>query len=264
MKLLFKIMYDGRAYHGFQVQPNGISVQEALCCAGEKFFGFPVAVTGCSRTDSGVHALGFCATVSPRDAASPADWCTVPVSKLHRALSPYLPDDISVIAAARVENDFHPRYCAVEKEYIYKTWDKPYKDPFLRGRAYMTCRSLGDDDISRMNSLAEAIVGRRDFTSFMAAGSKIECAVRDVRSAAVTRDTDGTVCLRISADGFLYNMVRIIVGTLLEMTYKKMSPADMERVICARDRSAAGATAPPEGLYLRRVEYDRVINWECN
>ena len=153
MKLLLKIMYDGRAYHGFQVQPNGISVQEALCTAGEKFFGFPVAVTGCSRTDSGVHALGFCAAVSPRDKAlSRTEWCTVPAAKLHRAMAPYLPDDISVIAAAQVEDDFHPRYCAVEKEYIYKIWDAPYKDPFLRGRAYMTLRQLSDDDIARMNA----------------------------------------------------------------------------------------------------------------
>lgn len=265
MKLLLKIMYDGRAYHGFQVQQGAASVQQALCAAGEGFFAFPVDVTGCSRTDSGVHALGFCATVAPKDAALlHSEWCTVPVGKLHRAMAPYLPDDISLVAAARVEDAFHPRYCATEKEYLYKIWDAPYKDPFLRGRAYMTSRQLSDEDIVRMNALARAIVGKKDFTSFMAAGSKIQCAVRNVKNASVSRSADGTVCLCISADGFLYNMVRIIVGTLLEMTYKKMSPSDMERVIEAKSRSAAGATAPPDGLYLRRVEYDRPINWECN
>ncbi len=263
MKLLLKVSYIGTEYSGFQCQKNGRAIQNVLTEAAEKVFGFPCDVTGCSRTDAGVHALGFCCTVAPKENKEEA-WCTIPTAKVNRAFAPHLPDDISVVAAAQVADDFHPRYYSKGKEYIYKIWDAKYDDPFVAGRSYRHRRGVSEDGFRRMQKAAENYVGYYDFSSFMASGSKIVDARRTVLYANVERCSDGMLCFRVAADGFLYNMVRIMAGTLLDCAMGKFEPDDIIDIINAKDRSRAGFTAPPEGLYLSQVFYDEEINWECN
>lgn len=257
MKYLLKIKYIGTAYCGFQCQKNGVAIQNVLTDASGKVFKCPCKVTGCSRTDSGVHALGFCATVEPEKE------CSIPAGRIHRAYSQHLPDDISVIAAAEVDDEFHPRYYVKGKNYIYRIWDGLYEDPFEKSRSMRLTPSITDEGLERMKIAAEAFVGKYDFSSFMAKGSKIVDTVRTVTEASVYREKDGCIVFSVSADGFLYNMVRIMAGTLVEVGQGKISPESIKDIIASCDRSAAGVTAPPEGLYLNEVFYNEEIHWEC-
>ncbi len=263
MKLLLKVSYIGTEYSGFQCQKNGRAIQNVLTEAAGKVFGFPCDVTGCSRTDAGVHALGFCCTVSPRERAE-EKWCSIPASKVNRAFAPYLPTDIAVVAAAAVSDDFHPRYSSKGKEYIYKIWDAKYDDPFVAGRAYRHRRGVSEEGIRRMQKAAENLVGYNDYSAFMATGSKITDARRTVYYANVERTADGMICFKVAADGFLYNMVRIMAGTLMDCAHGKFEPEDVKSIIASKDRSRAGFTAAPEGLYLSRVFYDEDIAWQCD
>lgn len=263
MKILLQIRYNGAAYCGFQAQPDGRAVQNVLTDAFSKLFGFPCAVTGCSRTDSGVHALGFCATIAPRTEPYAVNWCPIPVEKIHRAANTCLPDDISVTAAAIVPDDFHPRYNVVSKTYEYRIYDALARDPFLHGRAYHSVRRINEDGTQIMNACASSFCGTHDFSAFMATGSKITDPVRTVFSASVSREESGMIVYRVEADGFLYNMVRIMTGTLLECAYGGRSPDAVLDALKTGDRTKAGFTAPPEGLYLTRVKYDRPIRWLC-
>lgn len=259
-------MYDGTGYCGFQSQKNGRSVQEVLTKAMSALAGMECTVTGCSRTDAGVHALGFCAAVSPAAAVSPdagilRTWLTIPPEKLPRAAEKLLPPDISICGAAVMDDTFHPRYDVASKEYIYKISDIPYRNPFTVGRVWQLKKPISEEGLRQMRLAAEKINGYRDYTSFMAAGSKIVDARRNVYHCIVSREGDGTITLRISADGFLYNMVRIITGTLVDTAYGTFSPDRMGEIIEAKDRSAAGRTAPACGLYLNEVTYRRPIQW---
>lgn len=263
MKLLLKISYIGTNYQGFQCQKSGLAVQNIMTDAAEKVFGFPCNITGCSRTDAGVHALGFCLTVEPREDRG-EDWCTVPTGKVHRAFAPHLPQDIAVLGAAKMEGDFHARYSARGKEYIYKIWDGAADDPFVAGRSCRRRIPVTAEGEQRMCQAAKAFVGEHDFAAFMASGSKITDCVRTVYDARVERNADGMLKFTVSANGFLYNMVRIMAGTLLECAVGKIEPDDIENIIKARKRENAGFTAPPEGLYLNRVFYDEDIIFECD
>ena len=255
MKLLLKVMYDGSSFAGYQAQPGVRTVQGVLTEAVSATLGFPCTVTGCSRTDAGVHALGFCCAVEPRDEnLRSTEWMRIPVGRFHRALANHLPEDISVCAEAEVMDDFHARYNVISKEYVYRMYDTAGTDPFMRQRAWHLKRQITDEGISRMRSAAEHIVGRHDFTSFMASGSKITDATRTVYSLSVER-VGGAIELRISADGFLYNMVRILTGTLIEVGRGKRVPEDVKEIINAQDRGAAGFTAPAQGLFLVEVDY---------
>ena len=263
MKILLRIRYDGGAYCGFQAQPNGTSVQSVLTEVFSRLFGFPCNVTGCSRTDSGVHALGFCAAVEPKDETLRGEnWCSVPVGKIHRAANVLLPDDIAVRAAAEVPDDFHPRYNVVRKTYEYHILRSPARDPFLRGRVFHAPRPITEEGVALMRRTAEIFVGKHDFSGYMAVGSKITDATRTVYAAEV-EEKDDMLLYRVSADGFLYNMVRIMAGTLLDCAYGKKTPDDAAAALRTGDRSLAGFTAPGHGLYLCRVEYDRIIDWRC-
>ena len=262
MKLLLKIMYDGTRYAGYQAQTEFPSVQTTLTEAVGECFGFPCNVTGCSRTDAGVHALGFVCTVEPRENRG-EDWLTVPVGRVHRALSKYLPDDISVCGEAAVDDGFHPRYSVKRKTYIYEMYDTPFSDPFYENRAWHLKRRLTDEDIRKMNEGGAHLVGRHDFTSFMASGSKITDAVREIYSLRIERGSDGIVTLSVSADGFLYNMVRIITGTLADVAAGTIQPDEIGVILSAKDRTKAGRTAPACGLYLADVDYGEEIGWKC-
>ena len=252
MKYLLEISYLGTAYHGFQAQDNAETVQRVLTEAAGRLFNSVCAVTGSSRTDAGVHARGFCVTLEPK-----APYSNVRTENIPRALCALLPEDIGVVSAREVPEDFHPRYSALGKEYEYLIHTGSCRDPFLVGRAWMHPMRLDEDAASAMSAAAEHIVGRHDFTSFMAAGSDIKDPVRTVGCCRVSRD--GLLLrINISADGFLYNMVRIIAGTLVAVGEGKLSPQDVADIIAARDRSRAGVTAPPDGLYLNRVFYPDV------
>jgi len=261
MKLLLKIMYDGTGYCGFQSQKNGRSVQEVLTRAMNTLIGRECTVTGCSRTDAGVHALGFCAAVQPAGENIPHNWLSIPPEKLPRAAERILPPDISLCGAALMDDDFHPRYDVESKEYIYRISDAPYRDPFTAGRVWQLKKPVSEEGFREMCLAAGKIQGYRDYSSFMAAGSKITDARRTVYACSTERTADGLITLRIRADGFLYNMVRIITGTLIDTAYGTFSAEDMEAVMNAENRSAAGRTAPACGLYLNEVTYRVPVNW---
>ncbi len=262
MKLLLKLSYIGTGYCGFQFQKNGLTVQSVITECAARVFGFPCSVTGCSRTDAGVHARGFVCSVEPKDRTeSEGDWLHIPVEKIHRAFAQILPRDISVIASAAVSDSFHPRYSAVGKQYTYRIWDAPWEDPFEYKRSMKSIFRISSEALVGMNKAAELFCGRHDFTSFMASGSKITDPHRRVFDARVTRESGGAVAFTVSADGFLYNMVRIMAGTLLAVAAGRLQPEDIPGIIESRDRKAAGATAPAWGLYLDRVFYNENINW---
>ena len=248
MKYLAAITYKGTAYHGWQVQPNGATVQGIMseCCKAA--LGCVCAVTGCSRTDSGVHAKRYFCTIEPL-----ADnYNKIPPERLPDALNHLLPDDIAVISAREADGGFHPRYSAAEKEYVYLIWNERRPDPFLNGLAYHL--PYPPLDVTAMNRGAAAFIGKHDFSGFMSAGSSVEDTVRTVRSLSVSAE-NGLVSIKISADGFLYNMVRIIAGTLVDVGLGKIRPSELSDIISSRDRSKAGATLPACGLYLNDVKY---------
>ena len=247
MKYLAKIKYVGTDFHGFQFQPDERTVQGELTGAAESVFGAPVKVTGCSRTDSGVHANGFVITLETDGAAPPPE-------KLPLAFARYLPDDVSLYYAERCADDFHPRYDAISKEYVYLIYNDFVADPFLRSRSWFLPRLITDNALERMKLAAKQFIGKKDFYAFMSSGSDVEDTVREVYSLTVTR-REKLIEIRISADGFLYNMVRIIVGTLVEVAFGRIEPDSIQRIIDARERSQAGMTAPPDGLYLDSVKY---------
>ncbi len=249
MKILLRIKYLGSSFCGWQYQPNARTVQNTLTAAAEKLFGERCNITGCSRTDSGVHANDFCATVELSENAN-----RIPLDRIPTAFSPFLPSDIAVISAKTVDDSFHPRYDVKYKEYIYKIHIGKVSDPFLYGRVWHYDRQLCDDASLRMNECASALVGKHDFASFMAAGSKIEDTVRTVKYCTVAQDGE-IITVRIAADGFLYNMVRIITGTLVLAGAGRLDKDGMEKIVAAKDRAAAGRTAPPDGLYLNKVVY---------
>nr|MBE6545572.1 tRNA pseudouridine(38-40) synthase TruA [Oscillospiraceae bacterium] len=247
MKYFAKIKYLGTAFHGFQVQPGLRTVQGELNDALNQAFGRPCRVTGCSRTDAGVHANEFCLTVE-------CDGGTIPAEKLPIAVSRFLPEDLSLFYAEECGESFHPRYDVKEKEYLYRIMNTRIYDPFEYGRVWFLGRPITDEGLCRMNEAARHFIGRYDFSAFMSEGSDVEDTVRSVTSLSVVRNDD-IVEVRISADGFLYNMVRIIVGTLTEVAFGRISPDDIPDIIASRDRSRAGMTAPAEGLYLNSVKY---------
>ena len=247
MKYFAKIKYLGTAFHGFQVQPGLRTVQGELNAALNQAFGLPCRVTGCSRTDAGVHANEFCLTVE-------CEGGTIPADKLPIAVARFLPEDLSLFYAEECDDAFHPRYDVREKEYLYRIINKPIYDPFEYGRAWFLSRPVSDEGLSLMREAAGHFIGRQDFSAFMSEGSDVEDTVREIYALSVERSGD-LIEIRISADGFLYNMVRIIVGTLTEVAFGRISPDAIPNIIASRDRTSAGMTAPADGLYLNRVIY---------
>ena len=242
--LLVTMRYDGTAYHGWQVQENAVTVQQTFQDALEAIFGARLPVTGCSRTDAGVHAMMYCCNFRT-DSAIACD-------KLPLALNAHLPDDIGVYACREVPADFHARYSCVAKRYRYRLHNSPYRDPFAVGRATVYRAPLDETFLHRQ---AQDFLGTHDFASFAAAGGSVEDTVRTVQDACVYRAGD-TVCFEVQADGFLYNMVRIMTGTLLGIAEGKLAPGSIPQILRSLDRARAGVTAPPQGLYLQNVLYD--------
>lgn len=254
-KLLLTIAYDGTNYCGYQVQPNGVTVQEMLNKAAQALFGYACDVVGCSRTDSGVHARAFCATISKK--GEDILHTSIPAHRVPRAMNAHLPSDIAVLSAREVPSDFHARYGVASKEYEYVIYNGRERNPFFEGRAWHIPTPIDDAALAAMQAAAVHFVGKQDFSAFRAVGADTapKDAVRHVMKATVTREGD-VIAFRVRADGFLYNMVRIMVGTLAAVAAGRMTPEDVLHALQARDRTLAGSTAPACGLYLDSVFYN--------
>lgn len=237
------IAFDGTAYHGWQVQQNAVTVQQVFQDALQSVLGTRPDVTGCSRTDSGVHAAGYVCQF--RGAAR------IPCAGLLQALNRALPRDIAVKACREVPAGFHPRYSARGKEYAYRILNGPARSPFWDRYSLHYPQPL---DIAAMERAAGHFIGTHDFGSFCAAGGSVEDHVRTVTHCRIGPE-NGLLVLRVRADGFLYHMVRILVGTLLKVGRGALPPDAIPAVIAAKERSAAGPTAPARGLCLERVFY---------
>lgn len=250
--LLLTLRFLGTNYHGWQVQENAKSIMEEVQDAVEALFGTRDPITGCSRTDTGVHADMFCCTLRTEN----------PIScyRLIAGMNAKLPQDIAVSDCIEVPDDFHPRYDATAKQYRYRIWNGKARNPFWEGRAHYVHPPL---DVDRMNENAKDFLGTHDFTSFTNSKEVINDNVRTVRRAEVFREGDSIVFL-VEADGFLYNMVRIMAGTLLAMETGQRESGSIPAILEARDRSAAGKTAPACGLYLHRVFYEDREDIEWN
>ena len=252
MKILLTVSYIGTNYCGYQLQGEKPTVALMLNKAARSLFGFDCRITGCSRTDSGVHATGYRATL---ESASENDKITVPVDKIPLAMNTVLPSDIAVTDAALVSDSFHPRYSVLRKSYVYKIHASRVRDPFLHKRAMELGREIDATSLEVMRKAASHFVGKHDFSAFMASGSQIEDATRTVFESYVTANGD-IIEFHVCADGFLYNMVRIMAGTLLDVSRGRIRAEDIPDIIASGDRQRAGYTAPPEGLYLERVFYE--------
>lgn len=240
---MLKIAYDGTAYHGWQVQPNGITVQAVLCDALFDMCKSKISVTGCSRTDAGVHANEFfCHFDTNLD---------IPETAFVKGLNAILPDDISVLSCNRVSDDFHARYSAKGKNYLYRFYDGKTENPFYRRYALRVQNKL---NVDLMNEYCSRMVGTHDFSGFSSSKRTVTDTVRTISECKVYRDGDFVV-LSVTADGFLYNMVRIIAGTALQVSLGKINPLDTEKIIQSKNRDMAGATLLPHGLYLNKVIY---------
>ena len=242
--LLLTIRYLGTAYSGWQVQVNAPSVQQALQDAVEKLFCVRENIVGCSRTDAGVHANMYCCNIRTES--------SLPCDVVMRGLNAYLPCDISVIGCREVDYDFHARYDCIGKEYVYLIRNTSVPDPFLYGRCWSFNKKI---DAEFLNKQAQAYCGTHDFKAFCSSGSSVQSTVRTVKRFSVEREDD-MIKMFVEADGFLYNMVRIMVGTLTDISLGKIKEDTIEDIINSLDRTRAGITAPPQGLYLNKVFYE--------
>lgn len=280
-RILLRVAYDGTNYHGWQIQPNAKTIEGELNRVLTQLTGEKIQVTGASRTDAGVHALG---NVAVFDTAS-----KIPAEKFSYALNQRLPEDIVIQSSLQVADDFHPRHCDCCKTYEYDILNRTFPLPAYRNTAYFL---YGDLDLDAMRKACQAFLGEHDFASFCAAGAQVQTTVRTIYSLevleqplAVTgrgskpasevtgadpicqptetaaveqsqRSPERLMTIRVRGNGFLYNMVRIIAGTLVEVGRGHIRPEEIEGIIAACDRAKAGPTAPARGLRLVEIKYD--------
>lgn len=243
MNYLITLKYDGSNYHGWQRQDNAVTVQQRVEEAVARLFGEDISVTGCSRTDTGVHANCFkCNFRSEK---------TLPHQNIISGLNHFLPLDIVCSDSETVCDDFNARFDCRSKEYIYKIYNSAVRDPFYVNRALFYKYPVDADFLDKQ---AKDYIGTHDFSAFRAAGATTKTTVRTVFNAGVERYGD-EVIFRVEADGFLYNMVRIMVGTLLNISEGKIPADSIPAIIQSHDRLRAGKTQAPEGLYLNKVYY---------
>ena len=245
-RYLLTVSYDGTAYCGWQRQKNGVAVQERVEEALQKALGVVTPVTGASRTDAGVHALGQRAHF---DAET-----TIPAHKLPFVLNRWLPYDIRVLSGQIVAEDFHARFCAKGKTYTYRIHNAPQASALYRNLSAHVPVHLEEQ---RMDQAARTLLGAHDFRAFQAAGGTAKTTVREIREIAVARAGE-EVILTVTGGGFLYNMVRIIAGTLIEIGTGKRDGGCFLDAISTGDRLLLGPTAPPQGLELTRVFYEDI------
>lgn len=235
--------YRGTCYHGFQRQDNALTVQEVVERAVSSVLAEPVKISGCSRTDTGVHANSYCFSVKTNSC--------IPCLNFVRGVNGRLPDDISILCCEEAEEDFHARFSCKGKEYVYLIHCSESKDPFSKDLKLHYRRPFHPD---RVREAAAYFVGTHDFRAFCAESDGKLSTVRTIYSFDI--EINGfEVKMLVKGDGFLYNMIRIMVGTLLEVNEGKLSPRDIEKIILSGDRQQAGKTAQAHGLYLNRIFY---------
>lgn len=244
MNVKLTIEYDGTEYHGFQIQPNAKTIQEELESALAKLLKHSVRVVGAGRTDAGVHAAGQVVHFSGMG--------SLPVERLVVALNSVLPRDIRAVSAESVPETFHARYSARRKTYVYTIYRGPYHSVFWRRYSWWVRHGL---DVFSMQQAAHWLVGRRDFASFAASGGAAKTSERNLMECSIT-EQGPLICAKFTADGFLYNMVRNLMGTLVDIGTGTLTQDGLAAILAGRDRSLAGITAPPQGLCLHRVDYE--------
>lgn len=237
------VAYDGTAYHGWQVQPGAPTIEGELNRALGALLGEEIKVIGASRTDAGVHAL---CNVAVFDTDT-----RIPAEKIAYALNQRLPEDIRIQTSEETAPDFHPRHCDSRKTYEYRILNAPFPLPTKRLYAHFTYVSL---DVDRMKQAALYLIGEHDFKSFSSPAAAVESTVRTIYQLAVAKEED-EIIIRVCGNGFLYNMVRIIAGTLIEAGRGSMEPEHIKEILAARNRGAAGPTAPACGLTLIKYEF---------
>lgn len=247
------VAYDGTGYCGWQVQPNGITVEEVINRALSRLLDEPIRIIGASRTDSGVHALGNVAVFDTET--------RIPPERISYALNQHLPDDIVIVRSEEVPGDWHPRYCSCVKTYEYHILNAGVPDPTRRLNTAFISYPLNLEDMRRG---AEVLIGTHDFASFCSIRTGVEDTVRTIYGLEILEQClpggwDGRngreITIRIRGNGFLYNMVRIIAGTLLRVGRGFYTPEQVGQILQAKNRQAAGVTAPPQGLVLVGIEY---------
>lgn len=243
--LKLTVAYDGSGYHGFQRQMNAQTVQQVLeeklsCLLGE-----PIAVAGAARTDAGVHAYG--------QVVSLRTFGVIPTERIPAAARGILPRDIVVLDATDMPHEFHARFSAIGKLYVYRVLNSEQPDPIIRNYVWRVERPL---DVDTMNCALQHLVGEHHFGAFQATGSSARNPVRILYAANCVRE-NAMIEFRFHGNGFLYHMVRNIVGTIVDVGSKKIQLVDFQDIFAGKDRKRSGATAPPEGLYLQEVFYEK-------
>lgn len=248
MRILIRVSYDGTAYSGWQIQPNATTVEGTLRQAVCSLFGTDIELIGASRTDAGVHALGNVAVfdVDTR----------IPAPKIAYALNVRLPEDIRVWKSIQVEDGWHPRHNDCVKTYEYSIYNDIFENPKKRLYSHFY---YGNLDVNMMREAAAYFIGEHDFTAFCSAGSQVADKVRSIYSLDVIQD-GREIVLRVKGNGFLYNMVRIIAGTLIKAGTGDIRPQDIPGIIESRDRQLAGPTAPARGLTLVEIDYGNSLS----
>lgn len=242
--LRFTMSYDGTAYHGFQIQKEEVTIEGTLKEAIFKLTGENVDIIGCGRTDAGVHAMNYTFNFKTNSG--------IPCEKFPIALNTVTPDDITILSCEEVCIDFHSRFCAKNKTYRYIIYNGKFRNPFMNRYSYYYKHKL---DIGKMLIAKKYIEGTHDFSCFMAQGSVVRDTVRTVYSIDID-NKDDRIIIDICGNGFLYNMVRIIVGTLIGAGSGKIEPEALKSIIDSKNRENAGMTVPPNGLYLKEVIYE--------
>jgi tRNA pseudouridine38-40 synthase len=237
------IEYNGTNYSGWQSQKNRTTIQNIIESCLSSLTKESIKIYGSGRTDSGVHAYGQVASFKSSS--------KIPPDKYSYALNQKLPDDIVIVKSELVPDDFHARYSAIKKEYIYKIYNSVFPSAIHRNHIYRIRQQL---DIDRMRNACRHFYGKHDFSSFMSTGSDVINTEREIFKSEIIKKDD-IITYNIIGNGFLYNMVRIIVGTLIEAGTGKIKPDKIQEILKSKDRSQSGKTAPPHGLYLNKVYY---------
>lgn len=246
MRVLLTVAYDGTNYFGWQKQNDFITVQQRLEEGLSRLFKKTVEVRGASRTDTGVHALGQRAVFNIET--------TIPVDKIPYALNPFLPEDIRVTNAVEVDDEFHPQYSVYKKTYEYKILNSAFPNPKLRNYTEFVHKKL---DVEKMQEACKYFLGEHDFKAFCASGSTAKTTVRTIFDLTVKENKeDSTINIIVSGNGFLYNMVRILTGTLIYVGEGKIKPEEISDIILSKNRAKAGKTVSPNGLTLLKVYYN--------
>ena len=252
MRVKLAVAYDGTEYHGWQLQPNAITIEEELNNCLSELLKEPIQVIGASRTDAGVHSLGNIAVFDTQT--------RMPAEKISYAMNQRLPSDIRIQSSEECPADFHPRHCNTRKTYQYRILSSEFENPLFTRFCHHTHNHY---NIEAMKEAAKYFVGEHDFASFCATASSAQTTIREIYELSVASEPAGNginncaelITITVTGNGFLYNMVRIIAGTLMEVGVGRFAPTKMKEILDGKDRQLAGPTAPACGLLLYSYEF---------